>query len=138
MRTTDYIVHGPLTQKVLNPLVMRLGLATTLAVRGRASGRIRTVPVNVLSLRGERYLVSARGQAQWVRNLRAAGQGELRRRGNVEHFAAEEVPGGEVGAKSDIIAAYRKRWDSQVKRFFEALPDPADHPIFRILPPGVA
>jgi len=49
-----------------------------LAVRGRKSGEWRTTPVNLLTVDGTRYLVAPRGQAQWVRNLRAAGQGELR------------------------------------------------------------
>jgi hypothetical protein len=43
------------------------------AVRGRTSGAWRTTPVNLLDHRGRRYLVSARGEGQWVRNLRVAG-----------------------------------------------------------------
>ena len=46
-----------------------------LAVRGRKSGEWRTTPVNLLTVQDTRYLVAPRGQAQWVRNLRAAGQG---------------------------------------------------------------
>ena len=49
-----------------------------LAVTGRASGQWRTTPVNLLTLDGRRYLVAPRGETQWVRNLRAAGTGELR------------------------------------------------------------
>src|SRR5215472_2719210 len=49
-----------------------------LAVRGRKSGEWRTTPVNPLTLEGERYLVAPRGNTQWVRNMRAAGGGELR------------------------------------------------------------
>ena len=43
---------------------------------GRTSGEPRQVPVNLLAFEGEQYLVSARGEGQWVRNVRAAG-GEL-------------------------------------------------------------
>ncbi len=117
--------------RVLGPLAVRLGAATALAVRGRKTGKIQVVPVNVLRLDGERYLVSARGEAQWVRNLRAAGSGELRGRGTAERFAAEEIP---TSRKPRIIAAYRDRWDWQVRSYFQALPDPADHPVFRLLP----
>lgn len=127
----SYLKPGPLFTKVFNPLLMRLGGATTLAVRGRTSGRWRTVPVNVLELEGQRYLVSPRGEAQWVRNLRAAGGGELRRRGTVEPFTAVEVP---VAGRPAVIAAYRARWDRQVKKLFEQLPDPADHPVFHVTP----
>jgi deazaflavin-dependent oxidoreductase (nitroreductase family) len=74
---------------------MRLGMILTLAVRGRTSGEWRTVPVNVLELDGQRYLVAPRGDTQWVRNLRATGRGELRWRGRIEPFRATEIPDNE-------------------------------------------
>jgi hypothetical protein len=43
-----------------------------LAVKGRTSGAWRTTPVNLLEHGGRRYLVSPRGEGQWVRNLRVA------------------------------------------------------------------
>ena len=49
-----------------------------LAVRGRTSGEMRTTPVNLLTVDGERYLVAPRGVTQWVRNIRVAGEAELR------------------------------------------------------------
>ena len=45
-----------------------------LAVRGRTSGEMRTTPVNLLTVDGERYLVAPRGVTQWVRNIRVAGE----------------------------------------------------------------
>ena len=87
-----YLKPGWLVARVANPLLMRLGLVPTLAVRGRKSGRWRSVPVNVLEVGGRRYLVAPRGETEWVRNLRAAGEGELRGRGGVERFRATEVP----------------------------------------------
>jgi len=110
-------------------LLMRVGMIPTLAVRGRTSGEWRTVPVNVLELAGHRYLVAPRGDTQWVRNLRATDRGELRRRGRVEPFRAIEIPDSE---KPRVIEAYLTRWGYQVKGYFNALPDPADHPVFRI------
>lgn len=124
-----YLKPGWLTRWVLNPLLMRLGVVSTLAVRGRVSGEWRTVPVNVLELEGQRYLVAARGDTEWVRNLRVTGRGEVRRLTRVEAFRATELPDSE---KPRIIAAYLARWGYQVKRYFEALPKPADHPVFRI------
>jgi deazaflavin-dependent oxidoreductase (nitroreductase family) len=124
-----YLKPGFLVSSVLNPLLMRLGLVPTLAVRGRRSGEWRTVPVNVLELDGRRYLVAPRGDTQWARNLRAAGRGELRTRGGTETFTAVEVPDVD---KPPIIAAYVGRWGGQVKSQFRALPDPAEHPVFRI------
>ena len=109
---------------------MRLGLRPTLAVRGRKTGEWRVAPVNVLQLDGSCYLVAPRGETQWARNLRVTGEGELRRRGKTERFRAEEIE--DIGEKERLIAAYRERWDKETRTQFEALPDPVDHPVFRI------
>ena len=122
---------GWMVRNVVNRIVRLLGVATTLTVAGRTSGQPRSVPVNVLEHDGHRYLVSPRGEMDWVKNLRAAGEGELKRRGSSERFRAAEVA---VDDRPDIIAAYRAKWDSQVKGFFEQLPDLADHPTFVIEP----
>jgi deazaflavin-dependent oxidoreductase (nitroreductase family) len=126
-----YLKPGFVLSRVVNPLLMTFRLVPTLAVRGRTSGEWRTVPVNVLELGGARYLVAPRGGTQWVRNLRAAGSGELRIKGRTEAFTATEVAEAE---KQPIVDAYLARWGSQVKSQFEQLPDLADHPVFRIQP----
>jgi deazaflavin-dependent oxidoreductase (nitroreductase family) len=128
-----YLKAGWFVSRAVNPLLMRLGIVPALAVRGRTSGEWRTVPVNVLELEGQRYLVAPRGDTQWVRNLRAAGQGELRWRARVEPFRAVEIADSE---KPRVIEAYLARWGYQVQGYFKALPDPADHPVFRIERPG--
>lgn len=81
---THYRRPGWFTRKVVNPVtagLTRMGFSVAgsrvLRVRGRSSGQPRSNPVNVLTLNGKRYLVSPRGQSDWVRNLRAAGEGEL-------------------------------------------------------------
>jgi deazaflavin-dependent oxidoreductase (nitroreductase family) len=130
-RSARYLRPGWFLQRVMNPLLMRTGFVPTLAVRGRRSGAWRTVPVNVLELGGEHYLVAPRGTTDWVRNLRAAGTGELRRRGRTDRFRAIELPDNE---KPPIIDAYLRRWGNQVKSQFDALPSPEDHPVFRLEP----
>ena len=90
----------------------------SLSVRGRKSGKWYSSPVNLLELDGTRYLLAPRGTTQWVRNLRAAGSGELRRGRVVETFSAVELPDE---AKPVIMQAYLERWHSQVKRFFPGL-----------------
>jgi hypothetical protein len=67
-----------------------------------------------------------------VRNLRAAGQGELRRGRTHEPFRGIEVQSDE---HDRVVAAYRERMGWPAREFFAALPDPADHPVFRIEPP---
>lgn len=118
-------------RKVLNPAISAFGMASTLAVKGRKSGEERTVPVNVLEVDGTRYLISPRGETDWVKNLRAAGGGELRHKKSVDRFTAVEIPTEE---RPELIAAYREKWDKQVKKLFEQLPDPADHPTFKLEP----
>jgi hypothetical protein len=126
-----YLRPGFFIRRIANPLARLFGAATTLAVRRRKTGDWQTIPVNVLELDGQRYLMAVRGETEWVRNLRAAGGGELRRRRKVEPFrVAEEITDPDVRAR--IIGAYLDRWGRQVKAQFEQLPDPADHPVFRI------
>lgn len=126
-----YLRPGFVVARVLNPLLMTFRIVPTLAVRGRTSGEWRTVPVNVLEFEGARYLVAPRGDTHWVRNLRAAGGGELRTRKGTEAFDAVEVADAE---KPPLIEAYLARWGKQVASQFRELPDPADHPVFRLEP----
>ena len=118
-------------RRIFNPLAMRFGIggSQALTVPGRRSGNPQRVPVIPVEHAGARYLVSARGETDWVRNLRAAGQGELAGRHGSEPFRATEVP---VAERPAIIIAYRAVAGRAVKSLFEALPDPADHPVFRI------
>ena len=88
-----YVKPRGFTRRVVNPLVSRLhsGGAQTLTVVGRSTGRPHAVPVIPVQIGECRYLVSPYGEADWVRNLRAAGEGELQRCGTRERFAAREV-----------------------------------------------
>lgn len=121
-------------RQVFNPIAMKFAISgtQTLVVRGRRTGEQHRVPVIPLELQGARYLVSPRGEADWVRNLRAAGQGELHSSGVAKQFQATEVP---VGERGPILAAYQKAAGKAVASHFKALPDPADHPVFRIASP---
>jgi deazaflavin-dependent oxidoreductase (nitroreductase family) len=121
-----------LLRRIFNPIAMRFEISgtRTLAVRGRRSGAVHRIPLVPVDVDGVRYLVSPRGETDWVRNLRAAGEGELRsRREGVRRFRATELP---VAERAAIIAAYRKVGGRAVRSFFEAMPDPADHPVFRL------
>ena len=76
---------------------------------------------------GARYLVSPRGETEWVRNLRAAGEADL----GGEQLRATEVP---VAERAAILSAYQDVAGRAVASHFEALPDASDHPVFRIEP----
>jgi deazaflavin-dependent oxidoreductase (nitroreductase family) len=143
-----YRAPGWLTRNVFNRAVAfltRHGVSIfgsrVLAVKGRASGVWRTTPVNLLDHDGRRYLVSARGHGQWVRNLRAVGTGELRVGKRTEAFEGRELTDEE---KVPVLRAYLKRWKAEVGVFFGGVgPDSSDeqlraiapdHPAFEVLP----
>jgi hypothetical protein len=159
MRTTSMIpaTHEPaaahynrpdwFTRNILNSLVKgmtRLGVSVmgsrVLEHRGRTSGNLHHVPVNLLTLDGKQYLVSPRGETQWVRNVRHAG-GHLvlilgRRR---QLRTATEIP---VADSVPVLRAYLRRWKFEVGMFFDGItPDSSDaewaavaarHPVFEL------
>jgi deazaflavin-dependent oxidoreductase (nitroreductase family) len=114
----------------LAPL-FRGAMISKLSMPGRSSGRWRTVPIVVLEHAGERYLVSYRGESDWARNLRAARRGRLAKQGRVEEIDVVEVAVAERAALLEIYSARYGRMPT-VAATLRALPDPADHPIFRI------
>ena len=130
----------------LGPFIARLARwgislkgSRELMVVGRKTGQARSNPVNLLRHQGSDYLVAPRGHTQWVRNLRAAGEGELRLGRRVEHFRAVELADE---AKPEIIAAYLRAWRWEVGIFFpdlsknptrqELLEVAPGYPVFRI------
>ena len=120
-------------RKIGNNLAMWFGAggSYTLVVPGRSTGTPQQIPVVPAELDGTKYLVSTRGESEWVRNLRAAGACELRRKRTTERFTAVEVP---VGERGPIIDRYRATAGRTVTTYFTKLPDPADHPAFRLEP----
>jgi hypothetical protein len=77
-------------------LLQRMGFVVgamyVLAVPSRKSGVLRSTPVSLLTLEGERYIVACDEAADWVRDARAAGHGMLRRGRVDEHIALTEIP----------------------------------------------
>jgi deazaflavin-dependent oxidoreductase (nitroreductase family) len=106
-------------------------IISKLSVRGRRSGRWHTTPVAVLDYEGERYLISYRGASDWARNLEASREARLSQRGATEQISVEEVP---VEARPPLLQVYTERFGRfpTVSEILATLPDPADHPTFRI------
>jgi len=146
MTEQRYLAPGWFTRAVFNRAVRgltRSGLSVwgsrELRVRGRSSGEWRSTPVNLLTIDGVDYLVAPRGVTQWVRNLRAAGGGELRVGRRVRRFTAEELPDL---AKPPVLRAYLRRWKFEVGTFFAGVgPAASDaelaaiaggYPVFRV------
>lgn len=110
----------------------------TLEVRGRRSGQMRSTVINWVEQDGQRYIVSPRGEAEWVRNVRAAdGEAVIRRRGR-QSVRLEEVP---TEQRAPILKAYLGENTWSTRQHFEVDPKAeltefagiaARHPVFRI------
>jgi deazaflavin-dependent oxidoreductase (nitroreductase family) len=135
----------------MNPLVSSMTRAGVsiwgsriLEVRGRQSGQPRRTPVNPLTFEGREYLVAPRGEAQWVRNVRAdGGRLSLLLGSGRDERVATEIPDS---AKPAILRAYLRKWKTEVGIFFGGVsadsPDEdiariaPDHPVFVLSEPG--
>jgi deazaflavin-dependent oxidoreductase (nitroreductase family) len=149
MPDPHYRKPGWVTQNVFNKLVAMLTRAgfsvlgsRVLEVKGRKSGLPRRTPVNLLSLDGKEYLVSPRGESEWVRNVRAdGGRLDLLLGSRRKSYLARELADDE---KVAVLRAYLKRWKAEVGVFFEGVgPDSTDeqiraeapkHPVFQLEP----
>ena len=95
-----------------------------LRVRGRKTGKLRAVVINLLTIDGDDYLVSPRGNTQWARNVRAAGVVEVGPRWRRRSVQATEV---EDAAKPELLKRYLDRWYWQVKGYVAGLtPESSD------------
>lgn len=91
-------------------LGMPMGPNTLLTVRGRTSGEPRTVPVAVTEADGRRFVIGAYGDVHWVRNLRAAGGGELVLDGRQTPVRAVELDQAEAEwFYRDVVGPYLGR-----------------------------
>lgn len=110
----------------------------SLEITGRRSGRVISFPVVIADCDGDRYLVSMLGaNANWVRNLKAAGGRAVLRHGRRESVHLEEV---EPGTRAPILRRYLQvapgaRPHIPVDRtaaLTEFARIAADYPVFRI------
>ena len=122
----DQLVNGAIGA------LLRLGIGfpymRILEVRGRTSGKLYAVPVNLLSEQGKLYLVAPRGYTHWVRNAEASGEITLRRGARVEGYRLRALSDAE---KPPILKAYLDRFRREVQRYF---PVPAGSPAERFGP----
>jgi deazaflavin-dependent oxidoreductase (nitroreductase family) len=135
-----YRPPGWFTKNVFNNVVAgftRIGISVwgsrILEVKGRKTGQTRRTPVNLLRIEGQDYLVSPRGEGQWVRNVRADnGNLDLLVGWRRKHYSAAEVADEQ---KIPILRAYLKRWKAEVGVFFDGVgPDSPDEAISAIAP----
>jgi deazaflavin-dependent oxidoreductase (nitroreductase family) len=129
----------------INRLLLSRGIGPApqhlLSIAGRGTGRMRTTPVALVTVDGDRYVVAGFDGSDWVKNARAAGRGQLRRGRTIEDVALTEVP---VARRGPILRAFATRVrggqpflgvpaTASAEAFTEAAPR---HPVFRVYPPS--
>ena len=128
--------------------VHALGVApnylVTLEVRGRRSGRRIGLPLVMVVIEGERYLVSMLGaEVEWVRNVKAAGGNVLLRHGHREEVHLEAV---DAARRAPVLKAYLERApgarphlpihkDAPLSEFQQVS---SEFPVFRVVPRNAA
>jgi deazaflavin-dependent oxidoreductase (nitroreductase family) len=130
----------------MSAAMIRLGIGPAgmhlLTVRGRKSGLPRTTPVNLIQQDGHRWLVAPYGEVGWVRNVRAAGEVELRRAGTTERWLATEATAAEA---VPVLRAYLRQLRLVVGSYFDVTPASPDaafaaevprHPVFLLTRPA--
>ncbi len=105
-----------------------------LRVRGRTTGKRRAVVVNVLAVDGVDYLVSPRGNTQWARNVRAAGEVEVGPRWRRRSRRASELADS---AKPELLRRYLDRWYWEVKGHMAGLTPDSDDDQLRTAAPSI-
>jgi len=99
-----------------------------LEVRGRKTGKLYALPVDLLAEHGRLFLVAPRGYTQWVRNAEASGEITLRRGRSVERYRLRALTDTE---KPPILKGYLDRFRGEVQRYF---PIPAGSPPESFIP----
>ena len=96
------------TVKVFNRIAMATGISNseTLTVTKRGSGEPQHIPVVTVDVEGTRYLVSTRGESQWVKNVRANPTVTLTTKKGVVTYLAHETPAPQ---RQPILTAYQKK-----------------------------
>ena len=128
-------VFGFLVGLGIGPTYMQL-----LQVRGRKTGRVSSLPVNLLQFKSKSYLVAPRGKTQWVRNAEVTGEILLKRGSAERKYRLQPVPDAD---KPEILKLYLDSYESAVQRFFPVRagspaesfrPIASSYPVFELLP----
>ena len=119
------------TAKIFNKIAMTTGIGNseTLIVTKRVSRQPQQIPVVVPELDGVKYLVSTRGETEWVKNVRATPDVMV----GGQKYVATEIP---VEQRAPILAVYKPKAGKIVDGYWRKLPDDADHPVVALTSKG--
>jgi deazaflavin-dependent oxidoreductase (nitroreductase family) len=136
-------LFNPIARRLLR-VGLPLGPNALLTVRGRTSGLARTTPVALVAISGRRWVIGTFGDVNWVRNLRAAGQGMITSNRRSQPVTAVELSTTEAAAfYRETLAPYVRHIPLGLGRFLlgslgasELLTDPdgaaRHHPVFEL------
>jgi deazaflavin-dependent oxidoreductase (nitroreductase family) len=105
------LARAPLQVRLFAPILdflvglgVPIGFNRLVTIRGRMSGRPRTVGLAVIKHDGRQWVWAPWGEVNWVRNLRAAGRATITWRGRQEHVTAIELdPTERVAFFRDVL-----------------------------------
>ena|ERR1700757_43232 len=121
------------TKKVFNPIAMATGVANseTLTVTKRSSKEPQKIPVLTVDVDNTKYLVSTRGESEWVKNIRVNPNVTIGNKSGTTAYVASEIPEQD---RMPVLTAYREMAGRTVEGYFRKLPHEADHPVFALTP----
>lgn len=105
-----------------NRLGLSFGTWYILSIPGRKTGKLRSTPVSVLDVNGQRYVVTG-FETNWVKNARKIGKGMLSRGRKKEQVALVELP---VAERPPILREFPRQVPHGVQYFEKFLNIPGD------------
>ena len=115
----------------LNHLGIGFGTWYILSIPGRKTGKMRSTPVSMLHVNGQRYVVTG-FDTQWVKNARKVGKGMLARGRKKEQVVLVELP---VEERAPILREFPRQVPHGVQFFEKLLNLPADPEAFAAAAP---
>ena len=80
------------TAKIFNPIAMTTGMSTeTLTLTKRSTKEAQKIPVVTVEVDRVRYLVSSRGESQWVNNVRANPEVSIATKAGTVHYVPAQL-----------------------------------------------
>ena len=108
---------------LLNRLGLSLGTMHILSIPGRKTGKMRSTPVSVLRVHGQRYILTG-VETGWVKNARAFGWGMIAYGRKKERVTLTELP---VEERPAILREFPRQVPHGV-HYFERLLDMPNDP----------
>ena len=115
----------------LNRLGLSIGTMHILSIPGRKTGKLRSTPVSVLIVDGQRYILTG-FETNWVKNARVAGWGILAYGRKKEKVTLVELP---VEERAAILREFPRQVPHGVPFFEKLLNLPGDPEAFAAAAP---